>query len=76
MLKIIEEPDCDTLGFFICNNANNVMQTIQSRSQYISLIYDVSEEYDIDIINDANKFFDIIHIAPLRQPVPVEPPNL
>ena len=58
MLKIIEEPDCDVLGFFICNNVNNVMQTIQSRSQYISLIYDINQEYSDEVTNDALKFIN------------------
>lgn len=58
MLKIIEEPESDTLGFFICNNVNNVMQTIQSRAQYISLIYDVSHEYESGMVNDAKKFIN------------------
>lgn len=61
MLKIIEEPDCDILGFFICNNVNNVMQTIQSRSQYISLIYDIDRDYDEDIKKDALKFINNIN---------------
>lgn len=61
MLKIIEEPDCDILGFFICNNVNNVMQTIQSRAQYISLIYNLSNNYSEEVKNDAKKFIDILH---------------
>jgi DNA polymerase III delta prime subunit len=62
MLKIIEEPDCDILGFFICNNANNVMQTIQSRSQYISLSYELNNNFNSDVREDALKLLDILHI--------------
>lgn len=61
MLKIIEEPESDILGFFICNNINNVMQTIQSRSQYISLNYDVSVNYSEEMVDDAKKFVDNLH---------------
>ena len=61
MLKIIEEPECDTLGFFICNNVNNVMQTIQSRAQYISLSYDIKDEFDENIQEDAIKLFNLLH---------------
>ena len=61
MLKIIEEPECDILGFFLCNNANNVMQTIQSRSQYISLTYNIDIDYSDDVLTDASKFIDNIH---------------
>ena len=61
MLKIIEEPESDILGFFICNNISNIMQTIQSRSQYISLNYNLKVEYTEDVISDANLLFDYIH---------------
>ena len=61
MLKIIEEPESDILGFFICNNINNVMQTIQSRSQYILLNYDILSDYSDELLKDANKFIDNLH---------------
>ena len=61
MLKIIEEPECDSIGFFICNNVNNVMQTIQSRSQYISLIYDIPLEFDDAVKTDVTEFLNSIH---------------
>ena len=61
MLKIIEEPESDILGFFICNNENKVLKTIQSRTQYISLKYDVIVNYDQEIISDAQKYLNVIH---------------
>ena len=61
MLKIIEEPECDILGFYICNNANNVMQTIQSRSQYVSLSYEIIADYSESVVLDAKKMFEILH---------------
>ena len=65
MLKTIEEPETDVLGFFICNNSNSVLSTIQSRTQYISLQYDKNETYDNDIINDAVNYFKSLHNSPI-----------
>ena len=65
MLKTIEEPETDVLGFFICNNSNSVLSTIQSRTQYISLQYDKDETYDNDIIDDAVNYFKSLHNSPI-----------
>ena len=65
MLKTIEEPETDVLGFFICNNSNSVLSTIQSRTQYISLQYDKNETYDNDIIDDAANYFKSLHNSPI-----------
>lgn len=65
MLKTIEEPETDVLGFFICNNSNSVLSTIQSRTQYISLQYDKNETYDNDIIDDAANYFKSLHNCPI-----------
>lgn len=61
MLKLIEEPESDILGFFICNNISKVMQTIQSRSQFVSLNYDIKIEYDVETENDAKDYFMMLH---------------
>lgn len=61
MLKIIEEPETDILGFFICLNSDNVMPTIQSRTQLINLKYDIKSSYDEDVISDAKKYFKEYH---------------
>lgn len=61
MLKMIEEPETDILGFFIANNSNAVLQTIQSRSQYISLSYELNQEFDEDLVKDAQKYFEDLH---------------
>ncbi len=65
MLKTIEEPETDVLGFFICNNSNSVLSTIQSRTQYISLQYDKNETYNNDIIDDAVNYFKSLHNSPI-----------
>lgn len=64
MLKIIEDPDSDILGFFVCNSANNVMQTIQSRTQYIKLIYNDKNDFDENIENDSEKLYHEIFNNP------------
>lgn len=61
MLKIIEEPETDILGFFVCLNSDNVMPTIQSRTQLINLKYDIISVYDDEIINDSIKYFKEYH---------------
>lgn len=39
MLKFLEEPDGQVLGFFITNNKENILLTIQSRTQLIKALY-------------------------------------
>jgi len=63
MLKFLEEPDGNVIGFFITNNKDNVMLTIQSRCQHIDVYFNnemhelfnvEKEKYEqlIVIIND------------------------
>ena len=40
ILKFLEEPEDDIIGFFITNNKDNVMETIQSRCQILFDYYD------------------------------------
>ena len=53
MLKFLEEPEQNILGFFITNNANNVISTIRSRCEVIKVLYDIHE---LDINKDK---FDV-----------------
>lgn len=55
MLKFLEEPEQNILGFFITNNANNVISTIRSRCEVIKVIYDIHELDINNITNDINK---------------------
>ena len=61
MLKVIEEPETDIIGFFVCTNSDSVMPTITSRAQIISLTYDIEKTFSEDIINDATKYLSQIH---------------
>lgn len=47
MLKFLEEPDGQVLGFFITNNKDNLILTIQSRCQIIKAEYDSDKQLDI-----------------------------
>lgn len=44
MLKFIEEPEENIIGFFITNNKENIIETIKSRCQLIYQHYDQVEE--------------------------------
>lgn len=55
MLKFLEEPEQNILGFFITNNANNVISTIRSRCEVIKVLYDIHELDINNIKNDINK---------------------
>ena len=54
MLKFLEEPEQNILGFFITNNANNVISTIRSRCEVIKVVYDIHELDINNITNDIN----------------------
>ena len=55
MLIFLEEPEQNILGFFITNNANNVISTIRSRCEVIKVLYDIHELDINNITNDINK---------------------
>lgn len=57
MLKFLEEPEDNIIGFFITNNVNNVINTIKSRCEILNVFYDV-HELNIEVIdNDENKAY-------------------
>lgn len=52
LLKLIEEPDINMLGFFLTSNINNVMDTIKSRCQIIRCFYkcEINNDFSGDVI--------------------------
>lgn len=59
ILKFLEEPNDDVIALFVTNNQYNVLDTIRSRCQIISLQYeDVPHQYSEDLIN----FFEDIKL--------------
>ena len=70
MLKFLEEPEGNVIGFFITKEYNNVLPTIQSRCQHLEIDFDNndSESLNIDeeeynkLLNIANKYLEKIEI--------------
>lgn len=60
MLKFLEEPEPNILGFFVTNNVNNVISTVRSRCEILKVIYD---ENSLDISNlfsdDIKEMLDV-----------------
>ncbi len=71
MLKFVEEPYDNTIGFFITNNKENVINTIKSRCQILSVKYDNAtiyqelgiskEEFDFHVDNIRYYLLEIIN---------------
>ena len=54
LLKFLEEPEDDILGFFITNNKENVLSTVRSRCQIVNCYYDEEDfEYDEEILDNV-----------------------
>ncbi len=61
ILKFLEEPSDNVIGFFITNHLDNVLPTIQSRCQQIDIIFQNELFEDLDI--DKDKFDELIEIV-------------
>jgi len=63
LLKFLEEPEDNILGFFITNNKENVISTIRSRCQVFSCIYDtnIMESLDEEILTDVKLYLNAIY---------------
>ena len=61
MLKFLEEPDGNIIGFFVTNNSANVMLTIQSRCQNLEVNFQNKIYEKLGITKDKyNEYFEII----------------
>jgi hypothetical protein len=58
LLKFLEEPEDDIIGFFITNNKMNVISTIRSRCQEWSMFYkeDLGNNYSDESISQFNEY--------------------
>lgn len=56
MLKFIEEPLEDNIGFLVINNVNSILPTIVSRCQITNVIYQNTNEQNQEIIDLASEF--------------------
>ena len=61
LLKIIEEPDTEALGFFICLNSENVLPTIRSRLQFTQIYYNKEISFSDKIKDSVIIYLDMIH---------------
>lgn len=60
MLKFLEEPEEDIIGFFLTNNVNNVINTIKSRCEIINMFYSEAALTINTLDNENNyKYFDV-----------------
>lgn len=64
MLKFIEEPEQNILGFLITNNKENVIHTIKSRCEIIKALYKIPESNCIEdkILSLAEKYLYQIEV--------------
>lgn len=60
MLKFLEEPEGNVIGFFITNDYNNVIPTIKSRCQHLDINFSNNEYESLNIEEDKyNELFNI-----------------
>lgn len=53
ILKFVEEPNDAVLGFLLATNINNVIPTIKSRCEILSLMYDEDTINNLDLYKDV-----------------------
>ena len=56
MLKFLEEPEDNILGFFITSNKERVIDTIKSRCQIMKIDYATKSKVDEKIVEYANEY--------------------
>ena len=63
LLKFLEEPEDNIIGFFITDNKETVINTIRSRCQTFSVFYDLSidDKLDDEILTDVKLYLNSIY---------------
>lgn len=62
LLKFLEEPEDNIIGFLLTDNKDKVLSTITSRCQCYQNNYELDKEiYETEIINLANQYYDLIN---------------
>ena len=56
LLKFLEEPEDNIIGFLLVNNKENVLPTIKSRCEIIHVDYDIESNFDDELIDITNKY--------------------
>ena len=62
MLKFLEEPEENIIGFFITNNINNMIPTIESRCEILHFYYD-NDDMKLESICDNERFKDYLGVT-------------
>ena len=57
MLKFLEEPTSNVIGFFITNEKDNVMLTIQSRCQIIEVDFENDDNETLNLTKDEYNYY-------------------
>lgn len=65
ILKFIEEPENNTIGFLITNNKENVINTIKSRCEIVKAIYNthIAEHWDSSLVDLATQYIYDVEIT-------------
>lgn len=63
LLKFLEEPEDNILGFFITTNKENVISTIRSRCQIVTCFYDIDEsnKYNNEYLDEVKIYLNSIY---------------
>ena len=56
LLKFLEEPEDNIIGFLIVNNKENVLPTIKSRCEIIHVDYDIENSFDDELVDVAYQY--------------------
>ena len=62
MLKFLEEPEDNIIGFFITNNINNMIPTIESRCEILHFYYD-NDDMKLESICNNESFKDYLDVT-------------
>ncbi len=62
MLKFLEEPSGNVIGFFLTNQKENVIPTILSRCQIINVVFPSDDEISTEIYNLAQNYIEKIEV--------------
>ena len=71
MLKFLEEPEDNIIGFFITNSKENIAPTILSRLEFLKVNYQESDDFNSyglskeeynQVLNDASEFLNKIEL--------------
>ena len=60
ILKFLEEPEDNIIGFLIVNNKENVLPTIKSRCEIFKVKYDEKNSFDDQLIDISKEYCEMI----------------